>query len=371
MLCGKVNYTNLSRYSDLSERTYRRHFNQGLPLETINQSLIAQASHPEHTLILAVDCTFLEKSGRHTYGIDCFYNGKTQRSEKGLEFSLLSVINLEQNTAYALSAQQTDPGLAQSSPGEGKSRIDFYLGHLAYILTSLSTNIRYLVGDGFYSKYKWVEGVVQLGLHYVGKLRSDANLKWLYSGIQKPRGRKRLYGEKVKLSAPEGFEWVEQRDDGTQLYTAIVWSVSLKRKIRVLYLCKEENARFSYAVLFSTDTNLPPADIYRFYKARFQIEFVFRDARQFTGLQNCQARSAQAIDSHINASLTALNLAKVALAKEQPNDEPLYFSVGSLKRTLFNEHLLELFICYLDLDPTLIKSHPLYPELLEYGSLAA
>ncbi len=65
MLCGKVNYTNLSRYSDLSERTYRRHFNQGLPLETINQSLIAQASHPEHTLILAVDCTFLEKSGRH------------------------------------------------------------------------------------------------------------------------------------------------------------------------------------------------------------------------------------------------------------------------------------------------------------------
>jgi hypothetical protein len=72
-----------------------------------------------------------------------------------------------------------------------------------------------------------------------------------------------------------------------------------------------------------------------------------------------------------NASLTALNLAKVALAKEQPNDEPLYFSVGSLKRTLFNEHLLELFICYLDLDPTLIKSHPLYPELLEYGSLAA
>jgi hypothetical protein len=107
--------------------------------------------------------------------------------------------------------------------------------------------------------------------------------------------------------------------------------------------------------------------------ARFQIEFVFRDARQFTGLQNCQARSAQAIDSHINASLTALNLAKVALAKEQPNDEPLYFSVGSLKlkRTLFNEHLLKLFICYLDLDPTLIKSHPLYPELLEYGSLAA
>ena len=143
VLCGKVNYTNLSRYSDLSERTYRRHFNQGLPLESINQSLIEQSRDPEHTLILAVDCTFLEKSGRHTYGIDSFYNGKTQRPEKGLEFSLLSVINLEQNTAYALSAQQTEPGLSQNSTGKGKSRIDFYLGHLAYILTTcLLSDIR-------------------------------------------------------------------------------------------------------------------------------------------------------------------------------------------------------------------------------------
>ena len=32
VVCGKVNYTNLSRYSNLCERTYRRHFNQGLDL---------------------------------------------------------------------------------------------------------------------------------------------------------------------------------------------------------------------------------------------------------------------------------------------------------------------------------------------------
>ncbi len=51
---GKVNYTNLSRYSLLSERTYRRHFNQGLPLESVNQHLIAQASPPGHTLVFAV-----------------------------------------------------------------------------------------------------------------------------------------------------------------------------------------------------------------------------------------------------------------------------------------------------------------------------
>ena len=38
VVCGKVNYTNLSRYSHLSERTYRRHFQKGLGLESINQT---------------------------------------------------------------------------------------------------------------------------------------------------------------------------------------------------------------------------------------------------------------------------------------------------------------------------------------------
>lgn len=31
--------------------------------------------------------------------------------------------------------------------------------------------IRYIVTDSYYSKYKWVTGVVQLGFHAIGKLR--------------------------------------------------------------------------------------------------------------------------------------------------------------------------------------------------------
>jgi hypothetical protein len=37
-VCGQVNYTNLSRYSDRSERTDRRHFEAGLGLEGLNQA---------------------------------------------------------------------------------------------------------------------------------------------------------------------------------------------------------------------------------------------------------------------------------------------------------------------------------------------
>jgi hypothetical protein len=48
--------------------------------------------------------------------------------------------------------------------------------------------IRYVVADGFYSKYKWVTGVVQLGFHSIGRLRSDANLKFLYDGPKSDGG---------------------------------------------------------------------------------------------------------------------------------------------------------------------------------------
>jgi hypothetical protein len=40
-------------------------------------------------------------------------------------------------------------------------------------------------------------------------------------------------------------------------------------------------------------------------------EFIFRDAKQFTGMCDCQARSAEKLDFHVNASLMALNLARV------------------------------------------------------------
>ena len=49
----------------------------------------------------------------------------------------------------------------------------------------------------------------------------------------------------------------------------------------------------------------------------FQIEFIFRDARQYTGLADFQARGAQAIDTHVNASLLALNLVKAAIKPHQ------------------------------------------------------
>lgn len=381
VVCGPVTYTNLSRYSELTERTYRRHFNKGVGFESINQLLIEQNTSDSSVEIAVVDCTFAEKSGRHTPGLDWFYNGKSQQREKGLEWSVIAVVDLEQHTGYSLSAQQTEAGLSESSQvtetGNNQplsNRLDFYLGHLADCCAYLPKRIRHIVGDSFYSKKKWVNGVRTLGLHAVGKLRQDANVNYLYHGPQASgRGRPKKYAGKVNWAKLDRrrFKLRDTRSDGTKLYSTVVWSVAFACPIHVVYLLKERKGKQSYALLFSTDTELGAIDIYRFYAARFQIEFIFRDARQFTGLADSQARNLDALDTHVNVSLTALNLAKVALRAEQSQSQsqPMSFSLASLKRLALNEHLLDLFIANFGLDPSLIKSNPNYSNLLQYGSL--
>lgn len=387
-MCGKVNYTNLSRYSNLTEKTYRRHYHRGIALEPLNQALIGEFSAPDSEQIIVVDCTFVQKSGRQTYGLDWFYNGKSQRPEKGLEWSVVSIVDVCQQTGYTLSAQQTEPGLAAKEQGKGKpkakakakakttqdqtdkTRVDFYLGHLAYCQSYIPQQIHYVVADGFYSKYKWVKGVRDLGFHAIGKLRGDANLKFLYDGPQQPKGRHRRYGNKVNLSDISNLEWVADLEDGTKLYTALVWSVSLKRMLRLAYLLKQQDGKSSYVVLFSTDTELSALDILRFYQARFQIEFIFRDARQFTGLADCQSRNPEALDTHINVSLFALNLAKAAIRHQIPSNQPMAFSIASFKRLALNHHLLEKFIAAFELEPDWIYAQAAYADLLNYGGIA-
>ena len=93
------------------------------------------------------------------------------------------------------------------------------------------------------------------------------------------------------------------------------------------------------AMLFSTDTQLNPMQIVAYYKARFQIEFLFRDAKQHVGLADCQSRKKESINTHINASLTALNLIKLEDRKIKKTDRPTVISVASYKRKKLNKNL--------------------------------
>ena len=325
---------------------------------------------PTSRQIVATDCSFIKKSGKETYGIEYFYNGSAGKAEKGLEVSVIAVVDVDTKQGYALSVQQTPP----AQPESERTRIDWYLEQLAATKPYLPKSVRHVVSDGFYSKIKWVDGLTALGLDAIGKLRCDADMRYVYTGEQKPRGRKRKYDGKVDLTDVRTMTLVSEIEPKLYIYTVEVWVVSMKRKVRLAYLrdCRNPE-RVGLALLFSTDINLEVSAILCFYKSRFQIEFIFRDAKQFTGLSDCQARDLTKLDFHFNSSFTALNLAKLDAWQTHLSTHPnksFVFSLASYKRLALNRHLLDRFISLLDLDLTSIKSHPNFHKLCSYGFIS-
>jgi len=368
----RINFLNLSRHSSLHEKTYRRHFRKPFAFVSFNQSSIARAVPETATQLFAQDASFSAKSGKKTYGLDHFWNGCQARAERGLEVSLISIVDVEANQSFALSAEQTRPRPEKKKTEKTPTRIDFYLEHLKRTVQYFPASVKYGVCDGFYAKLNFVDGVCALDYHVVSKLRADAQLLYLYQGAQKQRGRRRKFAGRIDVNDLSRFEKIETNESKIALYTLVVQSVSLKRAVRVVIAVKSlEKEKPRYVILFSTDTELSAADIFRFYKARFQIEFIFRDAKQFAGFSDCQARDREALHFHFNASVTLVNLARIIAQEEHPTDEKLVFSMSSIKQRFFNEHLLNLFIDKLALEQTAVKSHPQFEYLRNYAAIAA
>jgi hypothetical protein len=107
VVCGKANFTNLSRYGDYSERTYRRQYQESFDFIQMNAHTIEMAVPPYREQVAAIDCSFIPKSGKTTWGVDSFYNGSIGKSEKGLEISVISIVDVDACQGYTLSVQQT------------------------------------------------------------------------------------------------------------------------------------------------------------------------------------------------------------------------------------------------------------------------
>ena len=90
-----------------------------------------------------------------------------------------------------------------------------------------------------------------------------------------------------------------------------------------------------YVVLAFTDTEQPAREIVRFYQLRFQIELIFRDAKQLAGLCHCQARSQEKIDFHLNMSLAAVNVARLEILLYRQVE-----SMNSYVRRAYNARLV-------------------------------
>jgi len=377
VLRGRVTGRNLSRYCDYSERTMARQFRASFDWPDFHQRVLTAALDARSELISAQDASFIPKSGKQTFGLGHFFNGCANRAERGLEISTLAVVDVTRRCAFTLAVRQTPPGDDKAATAQDKeeTRIDFYKQQLREQRHRLPESVNYHCVDGYFAKKKYIDEVVALKLHPITKLRGDADCRFLYPGPHpKRRGRKRKYDGKVNFQDLRRFEYLGTLEEAPHVHlsTALVWHVSLKRKLRVVVLINGKQAdKPRYIVLASTKLELDGRKLVELYAARFQIEFLFRDSKQFTGLSDCQARAEATLDFHFNASLATLNLARAEEVRAAPAPSPQVFSMASWKQRHFNERLLDLFIESLALDPRWVKNQPCYDELRAYGAIAA
>ena len=69
VLRGRVNFRNLSRYCDYSERTIARQFREPFDWPAFHQRVLMTALDPGAELVSAHDASFLPKSGKQTCGL--------------------------------------------------------------------------------------------------------------------------------------------------------------------------------------------------------------------------------------------------------------------------------------------------------------
>ncbi|BBE16245.1 mobile element protein [Aquipluma nitroreducens] len=365
---SRINFLQLGRYSLFGEQRFRGQFEQGFDFFSFNKALSMPWIGNRNAV--AFDPSFIPKSGKHTPGIGYFWSGCAGRALRGIEILGLSVIDADTRLSFHLDAVQTPP--TNCLQDNDLSLIDWYAGVIKKHIELILSITRYVVADAYFSKKNFVDKILGCSLHLVSKLREDANLSYL--SIQPKtgkRGRPAKYGGKIdfrKLNH-EHFNMVVN-DKGITAYSAIVYSKSLERNILLvveLFLLKGKTI---YRLLFSTDTTQTPIDVIDIYHTRFQIEFGFRDAKQFAGLENSQARSENKLNFHFNAALTTVNIAKVMQLKN-PQTRENSFSMATYKILFHNKLMISRFFRLFAINPNSIKNRQLVNELLYFGTMAA
>ena len=362
---GRINFLQLARYGKHKEQRYRQQFEKPFDFLAFNKELTL--CHGSGRYAIAFDPSYISKSGKKTPGVGWYWSGCANKAKWGLEIGGLAAIDIDNHTAFHLEAVQTLNADDQNLP-------DWYAGVISErkeMLTSISKN---LVADAFFSKRPFTDKVIASEMHLISRLRDDADLKYLYKGPPTgEKGRPRKYDGKIIINDidKEYFDFISSNDEET-VYAAVVYSKALKRNIMLVHVTYlKASGKDAHKLYFSTDVSMDPSEVLLYYHSRFQIEFLYRDGKQHTGLNDSQARSENKLHFQFNASLTSINIAKVVHWLSLPKEDRKAFSMSDIKTMNHNTLLLKRFIDVFGIRPYSIKNQNYFKELILYGTIAA
>ena len=350
----------------------RNQFEKWVDFARINTEYIRQNGSGHY--LACFDPTYLRKAGKATPGTGKYWSSVAQQVGWGLELGLLAVVDIYHHTAFHVDAVLT-PSACERRDKE-LDLIDHYAQCIIYskdLLTSLLC--QYLVVDAYFAKREFIDRIIQqTNLSVITRLRKDANCHYLYKGPKRVgKGAPKKYAGKVDWHNPDYTQFtLVYQDTHCRTYQAQVYCVFLKRTISIAF-CEDLDGKGSvigHMIYACTNTRLTALLIQQYYRARFQQEFVIRDAKQHMGLQDCQSRSVNKLEYHANLSLTGVNVAKIEhWIKAAKTHES--FSMADVK-TLYHNHLfMERLFSIFPEQAKLLKNDPKVSQLYSFGLRAA
>jgi hypothetical protein len=305
-------------------------------------------SCPEEVYLLVGDEVVATKAGKQTYGLDRFFASLYGKPVPGLAFFALSLVSTQQRRSFPIrleqvvrsdaekAASQAKAAAKKPSPSSPKrprgrpkgskntqktvmtltpelSRISGMLGALRQLIAGV-VSLTYIVLDGHFGTHNALAMAQQNNLHLISRLRRDAALDFPYTGPYAGRGPRRKYGRKVDYTnIPEEYLTATSVDGHihTRVYQAPLLHKEFVHPLNVVMLVKT-NLRTqaqAHVILFSSDLTLAAATLVDYYSLRFQIEFNFRDAKQFWGLEDFMNVTSTGVTNAANLSLFMVNVA--------------------------------------------------------------
>ncbi len=325
---GRITMLGLSRWSEKggSYRTIGRFFHSEINWGEINWRFIKKHLIKKKSIyLLGGDEVVISKAGKHSYGLDLFYSSLENRVRKSLAFLNISLISVEDRKAYPMINKQiikankegcvkskskkkeeakkkySKVGRPKGSGNKDKKdvKLPVYLEFVQkYIKEALEridkeVNIVYFVYDGAFGNNNAVQMVKKCGLDIISKLQRNSALAFSNEEPYSGKGAPKKYGKNIDYkNIPKKYLKSDEIDEDKQMQTKVYQMEMLHRKfadkLNIVIVQKIDTVtqKQTHVVLFSTDLLLSYEKIIDYYSLRFQIEFVFRDAKQYWGMED-------------------------------------------------------------------------------------
>jgi hypothetical protein len=360
-----VTTKSLSRYSEYSRRTLFRFLGGSYEWVSIRVRLFASFIWCSgDAYLLVADETVEGKSRKSTYGIDKFYSSLVKQPISGVCFFGISLVNVRTATSHFIGISQVVKttadieriAVAKTERKAGKARSEsgtnlpkgrkagttpkaktepescayrtfkpLFIKVLAQ-LRSICQGIKvtYLVVDNAYGTSDYAALAKAQGLHLLSKFKCNTALYLPYTGIQKGK-RPKQYGDKVDMMQldtllPSACKKIETKDGYThsyyqfQAYAKNAFGVSLLN-IVVMRTIRLKDNKVATNIWFTTDLTLDYETLLHYYHLRFQIEFEFRDAKQYFGLSDFKNYKKEHVTNFVELIATMCLVSKIYVAQ--------------------------------------------------------